>query len=374
MKNQRYPVWDLEHSVQISDGLTQTSADGASLAFDTKYGIMFCAYMPGMQGCYGESRGKIALSLFPASQPTNIRFVDISQGNEEYCPFALSLGDGKVRVLYEKNSRAEGDHRICYKDYDFLTDQLSDERQVMLRKADGNLVALCESKVFGYLEQNSLREHTFCQTEQWAGCGLFTGPDGKTYGAYTSEYAEPVLYRSEDHMATVEFFAAYPMTAQYEFAYRFLDGTIYAVYRTPPARNSIYYTTSADMGKTWTEPVLLEDSVSCRPAMLCYNGHILMAYNHYNSNTGNRPAIQQARTTVRLRYGEAADPNENPIVAEIYRKYGVVNISLAEILDDVYIAFSTSELALEYQNGNSRVRGKDAVRYAKLGDLIPREG
>ncbi len=65
----------LEHSVQINNGFTETSGDGASLAFDKKYGIMFCAYMPGFQGHYGESRGKIALSLFPASQPTNIRCV-----------------------------------------------------------------------------------------------------------------------------------------------------------------------------------------------------------------------------------------------------------------------------------------------------------
>ena len=72
----------LEHSVQINDGLTQTSADGAALAFDTKFGIMFCAYMPGFQGHYGESRGKVALSCFPASQPTNIRFVTVAEGED----------------------------------------------------------------------------------------------------------------------------------------------------------------------------------------------------------------------------------------------------------------------------------------------------
>ena len=30
-------------------------------------------------------------------------------------------------------------------------------------------------------------------------------------------------------------------------------------------------------------------------------------------------------------------------------------------------------VALEYQNGNPMVRGKDAIRYVKLGDLIPGE-
>ena len=98
---------DMENAVQINDGFTQTSADGACLCFDAKYGIMFCAYMPGAHGNYGESRGKVALSLFPASQPTNIRFIDISEGNDEYLPKILGLGEGRVRVFYEKFSKAE---------------------------------------------------------------------------------------------------------------------------------------------------------------------------------------------------------------------------------------------------------------------------
>ena len=40
-------------------------------------------------------------------------------------------------------------------------------------------------------------------------------------------------------------------------------------------------------------------------------------------------------------------------------------------MNDIYLAYSTSELALEYQNGNPLVRGKDSIRYIKLGDLIP---
>ena len=361
----------LDRSVQINDGLTQTSADGPCLVFDKKYGIMFCSYMPGFQGRYGESRGKVSLSYFPASQPTNIRFVDIADGNDVYCPTCLGLGDGKVRVIYEKDSREDGDHRICYKDFDFRTENLSEEKFVLVRRGDGTVTPLCLSEVFVYLDTLGLHNHSYCKTEQWATTGIFTDEVGMHYGCYTSLCAEPVLYRSDDCMETVEFFAAYPKTAEYEFVYRFLDGTIYAIFRTPPERNSLYYTTSPDMGKTWTEPVLLEDSVSCRPSMLCYGGHILMVYNYYNPNTENRPAIQQGRTTLRFRYGEAADPNHNPLVAELYRKGGMVNISVTEILGDIYLAFSTSELALEYQNGNPLVRGKDSIRYVKLGNLIP---
>ena len=93
-----------------------------------------------------------------------------------------------------------------------------------------------------------------------------------------------------------------------------------------------------------------------------------MGYNYFNDDTGNRPKIQQGRTSVRLHLGE-----DLKVVADIYSKCGIVNIALIDILNDVYMAYSTSELALEYQNGNPMVRGKDAIRYVKLGDLIPDE-
>jgi hypothetical protein len=86
-----------------------------------------------------------------------------------------------------------------------------------------------------------------------------------------------------------------------------------------------------------------------------------MGYNYFNDDTKNRPQIQQGRTSVRIVYGE-----DRKIVADLYSRYGIVNICLSDILNDVYMAYSTSELALEYQNGNPKVRGKDAIRYVKL--------
>ena len=151
--------------------------------------------------------------------------------------------------------------------------------------------------------------------------------------------------------------------------YKFLNGKIYAVFRTPSERDSIFFTTSSDMGKTWTEPKLIKDSVSCRPRLINYGEHILVSANHYNSDTGCRPEIQQGRTSVRLYFAEECAPCNENCVLELYSKYGIVNVSLVDILGDVYLAYSTSELALEYQNGNPKVRGKDAIRYVNLGDL-----
>lgn len=360
----------LDFSTQINDGLTETSADGASLAFDSKYGIMFCAYMPGKQGAYGESRGKIALSYFPASQPTNIRFITIAEGNDVYCPNILELGNGRVRVFYERNSRNEGDHDYCFKDFDFISQTLSDERMVMIRKETGALVPYCLSEQFAYLEKRGLKNHKCVKTEQIGHCAYFKGNDGFVYGAAVSYYSEVILYRSSDFGATVEFFAAYPHPAQYEFEYKLLNDKIYAIYRTDQEKNSIFFTSSCDMGKNWSEPIAFDNSIQCRPRILTYNGHILTACNYYNSDTQNRPEVIQGRTSVRLFLGENPNPNKNLIVADLYSKCGIVNISLYDIMNDLYFAYSTSELAMEYHNGNPKVRGKDAVRYVKLGNLL----
>jgi len=361
---------NLETSVQISNGLTETSADGASLAFDKKYGIMFCAYMPGPQGNYGESRGRISLSYFPASQPTNIRFVTISEDRDVYCHNILGLGEGRVRVFYEKDSKADCDHFICFKDYDYLSDTLSDEKTVMLQKEDGSVVPLTETEQFSYLEKNGFHNHSYRWCEQiiFGSHTIFSGDDGYVYGAITSFLAEPILYRSKDNLESLEFFAICPYIAQYEMDYKFLNGKIYAIFRTDKEIDSIGYTTSDDMGQTWSKPVYFENSIQCRPRLIVYNNQILMGYNYFNDDTKNRPKIQQGRTSVKIHYGE-----DLKTVADLYSKYGIVNIALADILNDVYMAYSTSELALEYQNGNPMVRGKDAVRYVKLGNLIPEE-
>ena len=368
-------IFNMENSVQINNGLTQTSGDGACLSFDKKYGIMFCAYMPGFQGSYGESRGRIALSYFPASQPANIRFVNIAEGDDVYCNNILGLGEGKVRVFYEKNSYADGDHTYCYKDYDFSTDSLSDEGIVMLKKDNGTIVPLTLSAQFEYLERHGYFDHKYLQSEQIGCCAFFRENDGYTYGAALSYFSEVILYRSLDNASTVEFFAIYPKPAQYEFEYRFLNGKIYAIYRTSKDKDAISFVSSEDFGKTWTKPVYFKDSIGCRPRMIVYNDHILMAYNRYNCDTGNRPEIQQGRTEVRICIGENEDPNTNVVIADLHSKYGIVNICLVDILGDLYMAYSASVLALEYQNylyDNPKVRGKDAVRYIKLGDLTGR--
>ncbi|MBE6637323.1 MAG: hypothetical protein E7618_05915 [Ruminococcaceae bacterium] len=362
----------LNDSVQISDGMTQTSGDGVNMAFDQQYGILFCVYMPGAQGKYGESRGRICLTYFPASQPTNTRTVTVSEGHEEYTPNIISLGRGIVRVTYEKWSWKKGDHNLCYKDYNFLTGTFTEEKVIMLKQEDGTKVPLTQSVQFAYLKKHGYHNQTYREMEQLnlGGNTLFKDENGVWYGAITTYLSEPVLFRSEDNLATLEYFAIYPHPAQYEMDIKYLNGVLYAIYRTDKNEDSIYYTFSRDNGKTWQEAIALKDSIQCRPRMIVYNGHILMSYNYYNADTGNRPEIQQGRTSIRICYGEKLNPNTNRVVVDLYSKYGIVNVCLMNMMNDLYLTYSTSVVALEYQNGNAMVRGKDAVRFVNLGDVL----
>ncbi len=363
---------DLRFSTQINDGLHETCADGASLAFDTKYGIMFCAYMPGYHGDYGESRGKIHLSYFPASQPTNIRFVEVARGDDVYVPNILGLGDGSVRVFYERYSRKDGDHAICFRDFDFITEELSAEKIVSVCRADGTLSPLCLSEVNTYLEKNGYFDHVYRASEQmiFGGFTPFRDEDGYTYGALPSELSEVVLFRSKDNMETVEFFAVYPRPVQYEFDYKILDGNIYALYRTNQKENGNTFAYSEDGGKTWSDPMDMEGSIQCRPRVIISGGKVVLCYNYFDDNSGNRPNVIMGRTAIRLC---TAEKNEIKPLMDMHSKYGIVNVALCDVLGDVYLAYSTSHSALEYQNGTPYVRGKDAVRYISLGDLFEKE-
>ncbi len=357
----------LKFSTQVNNGLTDTSGDGVSLAFDKKFGIMFCVYMPGPQGRYGESRGRISLSYFPASQPTNIRFVDISCDKDVYVPNILSLGDGRVRIFYEKDSKSDCDHETVWRDFDFRTGELTEETQVMLKREDGNIVPLNTTEQFTYLEKRGFHNHTYLATEQivFGASTFFDRGDGYIYGTLTSYLAEPILYRSNDNLETLEFFAVCPYTAQYEADYKIVDGKIYLIFRTNKDIDSIGYTTSDDMGKTWSEAVYFKDSIQCRPRAIVSQGKVIFSYNYFNTFTANRPAIQQGRTSVCM----VSCPDMTKRV-DLWCKSGIVNVSLCDVLGDVYLAYSSSPSALEYHNGNPLVRGKDSVRYVRLGDLF----
>ena len=360
----------LKDSVQISDGMSQTSGDGVRFAYDKKYGVMFAAYMPGEQGHYGESRGKIALAVFPPTQPENLRTVIISNEQDDYGCQCLPLGNGVVRVFWVRRSRESNYHFSMYRDYDFINDALTEPANVQF-SSGGETVNFRSKVINDYLKANGYPDSTYGDTEPYClqGCSMFT--DGTYWYASSADNSSPaLLIRSADNGITWSPFAICPYTTEFEFDYRIISGVIYAIYRTGDSP-SIKFTRSADGGNTWLTPIVLDGSEACRPNMIKYKNGLLLGYNLTNKGTEYRPAVVNGRTEVKFVY--MADPQENPRTRtsfiKIHSNYGIVNIAMAEILGDVYMAYSTSIQAMEYQNGDSLVRGKDAVRFVKIGYL-----
>ena len=146
----------------------------------------------------------------------------MTEGRDEFCPNLMRIGDGKVRVFYVVHSYSEQDQDICYKDFDFATETLSEEKIMMVKCEDGACRKMSLSLAFSYLEERGYHNHTFLASEQISiGSGTYyKDENGVAYGVATSYLMEPILFRSYDEMATVEFFAVYPYTAQYEFDYK----------------------------------------------------------------------------------------------------------------------------------------------------------
>ena len=96
--------------VQISDGLTETAACASAASYDKANGLVFVSYMTGLMKAYGESTGKICLSVFSPSQPENARrrIIDegVGQSRGVVCMANYLVGDGRIRMLFT-TSRGE---------------------------------------------------------------------------------------------------------------------------------------------------------------------------------------------------------------------------------------------------------------------------
>lgn len=116
-------------------------------------GLIFVSYMTGIVKRYGESTGKICLSVFPPSQPENIRYrtIDIGVGESRglLCNAHYFVGDGKNRILF---TIARGELGTYYRDYDFYTDTISERTEVFLRTEEGD-VRLNNTTYMEYLEK-----------------------------------------------------------------------------------------------------------------------------------------------------------------------------------------------------------------------------
>ena len=235
--------------VQINDGLTETAACASSAVYDKKNGLMFVCYMTGIPKQYGESCGKLCLTVFSPSQPENVRRIIVDQGVGQsrglLCNAICLVGDAKVRMIF---STTRGELASYARDYDFYSNELSDRVEVLLRTEEGD-ERLNATGYARYLENHGYK----LKRESNPLINKVVSYNGELYTSVSNDnlgYA--TLCKIENYVLVP--FAIHPEPMTYEFRYIINDDGIFGMYRFPPDDHKTghaAYTVSNDSGKSW---------------------------------------------------------------------------------------------------------------------------
>lgn len=349
-----------ENPIMISDGMNYTSASAVEACYDDTYGIVFAAYMQ-HPSAYGEQGGHIGLSVFPATQPTNIRYVKVvdDEANRVYEPNIFLLSAGIVRVIYNKT-----DNAYYYKDYNYKTGVLSEEHELKMN-INGTVSTLDITSCSAYLTSQGytasvllpiMTSTIFKYNNYWYAAISFDGTPATLNNA--------ILCKSSDG-ETWEPFAVFPYETAYELDFCIdSNGKIHAVSRTKQDEYPIIYATSEDNGDNWSDYVAIDGSGKSRPRISNYRGKILIGANMLsNGRIENWHAFGAGRNHITMYLGNTEDVNDWRIVYDKFSKYGLLYFAWINIHDDLYLLFNDSR---SYLN-NSGNGGKEAIRYNKLG-------
>ena len=350
---------------QISDGLTQTAACASAAVYDRANGLVFVSYMTGLPRRYGESTGKLCLSVFPPSQPWNVRRRVLDEGVGQSRGLLATAhyltGAGRTRVMF---TTTRGEKAAWLREYDFESDTVSPRREVLFR-SDGGDVRLDNASYRAYLDARGFRVESEAEPILNKVCPF----GGELYTAVSvDDRGYGILCRIRD--AVLEPFAVCPAETTYEFRYVVTDEGVCAVYRVPPDDHGTGHcgvARSRDLGKTW-ETEIFADGIQSLPDVSVFEGRPLIVYNYESGrDPGSFPPMHNDRTAVRMLY-------DGRTVLELYSKYGIVEHETLSVAGDLYMVFSNCPQALSTENGAAWIeegrpveQGKEAVEWMRLG-------
>ncbi|MBR5742480.1 MAG: hypothetical protein IKX85_01660, partial [Clostridia bacterium] len=357
----RYDGLEME---QISDGLNQTAACASAVVYDRANGLVFVSYMTGLRKSYGESTGKLCLSVFPPSQPANIRHrvIDggVGQSRGLLATAHYQVGDGRTRFLF---TTTRGEKAAWYRDYDFFSDTVSPRTEVFFRSDAGD-VRLDNFSYRAYLAARGFRVTSKAEPIVNK---VFRRGDAFYTAVSIDDRGYPILCRIEGDLLVP--FAVCPAETTYEFRYVVTDEGIFGVYRVPPDDHGTGHggvVMSRDGRASW-EKTIYADGVQSRPDILVYRGKPLIVYNFKSEASDSfSPPLHNSRNAVRMIY-------EGETVLELVSRYGIVEHETVVISGDLYMAFSNSPQSLSVENGAAWIeegrpveQGKEAVEWMRL--------
>lgn len=356
----------IDHRVCVSDTVNLTSSSAPISCFDPERGMLYTVYHAG-RDTYGEQFTTMMLMKMPIMQPHRAEnFVLLESGDEMDGTIYINPVDastvflsGKIRVYFLANAS-----NYYYLDFDPKTNAVSEIRPVMCTFDDAHTpVPLTKDAVSAYLTKNGMQGFNleFDPRENIINVAKPCLWDGAYYGCITSGCSQPIIWKCTDGI-TFEFQGIIPKIASYECQIAICEGDMYALLRA--AEDCNYYV-SHDLGKTFFETPTRVPLVETRPQMLAYNGHVLMAYSAF----GFKPnLLKRDRNNVRLLLGRGGDVSKYKEIFTVVDKYGIVYYDIINYKGELFMLWSNSELYPEKKHGEA-IRGKDALYYARLGDL-----
>ena len=364
--NQEWQHLMIDHKICVSDPKNLTSSSAPISCFDPDRGMLYTPYHAGRRS-YGEQFTTMMLMKMPIVQPhraENIMLMDsgdVIDGKEYINPVDASsvFWQGKVRIYFLANGS-----EYFYMDFDPETDTLSKIQPVMCTfSEDSSPVPLTTSAVSDYLTQNGMTDFNlgFDPRENIINVAKPTLWDGAYYGCITSGCSQPIIWKCTDG-CTFQFRGIIPKIASYECQIAICEGEMYALLRA--AKDCNFYV-SHDLGCTFSETPTRVPLEETRPQLLEYRGHVLMAY----SAIGLKPnLLNRSRNNMRLLLGKGDDVSKYEEIFTVVDKYGIVYYDLINYKDELFVIWSNSELYPDKIHGIG-IRGKDALYYARLGDL-----
>ncbi|MGJ1349031.1 hypothetical protein [Sphingobacterium siyangense] len=355
---------------QISDGFLN-AASAAHFSINKK-GLGVVSYLGGIGSNFGESPGRIMLSVFPITQPTQAKHYLIKEGEMAFESNSMLLSDDVVRVNYFlKGYDFVNVKQNKFRDFNLATQTLGPEQQATItyNGTQYDLNNESVSTILGILGITANFNWGVIDV-----CRPILG-DGYYYKALCSVsmpnfQPQPIVFvKSNDGFATMQFVGVLNVPCMYEcqLEYDLSSSMWHILYRT---NNGISYVNTTDF-ITFSSVQVVNKTVTSRPWILRYKGKFLILTNKTSNVTGSiggeLPINARSRIIGQLLNSD--NVNNSEILFDISSRYGIVYPALASRHGELHMVFSDGSAEIEFSN-NGGNQGKDSIFYFKIGELM----
>ena len=353
---------------QISDGFLN-AASAAHFSINKK-GLGVVSYLGGIGSNFGESPGRIMLSVFPITQPTQAKHYLIKEGEMAFESNSMLLSDDVVRVNYFlKGYDFVNVKQNKFRDFTISTQTLGDEQQAKI-SYNGTQYDLNNESISTILSMVGISANY-----NWGVIDVCRPvlKDGFKYKALCSVSMpnfnpQPIVFvRSNDNFATMEYVGVLNVPCMYEcqIEYDSSLGRWHILYRTT---SGISYVNTADFS-TFSAEQVISSSITSRPWIIPYKGSFLIVTNKTTNVSGVAGSVPvNPRSRIVGQILNPANVNLSQVVFDISSRYGIVYPSLVNRNGELHMVFSDGSSEIEFSN-NGGNQCKDAIFYYKIGEL-----